>query len=328
MKDNLKILIALFILGFILLLSISTGEINIAFNDVLLSLFSRSSDYNNQIIQNIRFPRTFTALFIGATLSASGLLTSISMKNSLADSGILGIQSGATVGALIAMLVLTGFSSLIPLFAFAGGLVAFFIIIFVTSFRNNFSPSKVVLVGVAINSVATSIIGVITILNANRIRNALSWLNGSLVSVSRSDFNVIAIYCTLLIAAVFLVIPFLKILLLDDNFILNIGHNPKMIRLLMSLLAVLLASISVAFVGIISFVGIIAPQISKKIINTSNLYRYMLMSMLIGSIIVVSSDLVSRLIFSPMEIPVGVLIGIIGAPIFVILSGGDKSATN
>ena len=325
MKDNsILIVVALLLLG-VAFISLGTGEINIPFNEVLSAMINRSSAYNNQIIQNIRIPRTVAGMLIGATLSASGLLTSITMKNPLADSGILGIQAGATVGALFAILVLPGLIMFLPMLAFLGGFVAFLIII-LASMRGQFSPMRVVLVGVAINAVATSIIGVITILNAHRIRNVLSWLNGSLLTVSRADLDVMLIYSLVVVVILFISMPIVKLLRLEDMFIINIGHNPTKLRILVSLLAVLLASISVAYVGIISFIGIIAPQIAKRLIDTSNLYRHMILSMCVGALIVVGSDVVSRYLFSPVEIPVGVLIGIVGAPIFVILAGGKNDA--
>ena len=308
--------------------SLSTGEIDIALSDVFNSLLSRSSQYNNLVIQQIRVPRILAGIFIGATLSASGLLTNISMKNPLADSSILGIQSGATVGALIALLIVPTLVGLLPVFAFIGGLLAFSIIAITSSLKKNFQPQKVVLVGVAINSVSTSLIGVFTILYAERIKNALSWLNGSLVNISQTDLLTIVIYSTIIIALVFFLLPLAKILLLDDTAIINIGYNPKVLRMILSLVAVLLASISVSFAGIISFVGIIAPQIARRLVKDNDLKLRLIASMLVGSLLVVSADLIQRLIFSPTEIPVGVLIGLVGAPIFILLAGDDKHATH
>jgi iron complex transport system permease protein len=153
------------------------------------------------------------------------------------------------------------------------------------------------------------------------MRNALTWLNGSIANVSRETMLIISIYSVLILIISALSMPVIKILLLSDNSIVNIGYNPSVLKLIISVIAVMLASVSVAFIGIISFIGIIAPAISKKIIGTQLKYQF-ICSSLIGSILLILADIVQRIIFSPTEIPVGILIGMIGAPVFIGLSIG------
>ncbi len=326
MKQNnvLKIL-ALFILLLVtIVISLSTGEINIPFIEVIKGVFGGSNDYFNNVLKEIRIPRTIVGVCVGATLSVSGYITSIALKNPLADSGILGIQSGASVGAMVALLVFPTLSSFVPVFAFVGGLVAFILLVLVASINGSFKPTRIVLIGVAINSICTSIIGIITVLNAEKIRNAITWLNGSIANITVKEMNIVSIYTVILLIIAIILMPIIKILLLDDRSIKNIGYRPYQLRIMMSFLAVVLASISVAFVGIISFAGIIAPQISKKIIK-NDVGLNLIGSMFIGGVLVVGTDTIQRIIFSPMEIPVGILIGMIGAPVFLVLASGGKS---
>ncbi len=318
-KNNFVILILILILLLVTILSISTGEIEISFNESIKSIFSSSSTFNNNIIQKIRLPRIIVGICVGAALSLSGLITSIALRNPLADSGILGIQSGATIGALITLLVIPSFVIFLPLFSFIGGLIVFLILLLITVSKRGFASKNIVLTGVALNAFATSIIGTLSIMYADRFKNALSWLNGSLSSISTQDMNIILIYTLICLLIVIILIPIIKILMLDDGAINNIGYNPNILRVIVTFVAVLLASISVAFVGVISFIGIIAPQISRKIVGVKLPYLISA-STLIGAILIITTDLLQRVLFAPMEIPVGILIGVIGAPIFIILA--------
>ncbi len=326
MKRNSVITISALFLVLVItfVLSLITGEIEMTFMDAINGVFGKSSDYFNSVIREIRLPRTVIALFIGATLSISGYITSIALKNPLADSGILGIQSGATVGALVALILLPALIRFLPLFAFIGGVVAFVMLIAVSSTNGSFKPERIVLIGVAINSICTSLIGVITMTNAEKVKNALTWLNGSVANVTLEEMKIVALYSTIMLVVVIVFIPVLKVLLLDDSSIRNIGYNPYIIRIVMSMIAVILASISVAFVGIISFVGIIAPQIARKLIK-NDIYGQVIGSIIIGAVLVALTDTIQRAIFSPTEIPVGILIGVIGAPVFLILASGGKT---
>lgn len=318
-KNNFIIIVLILILILVVMLSISQGEIDISFSESLKALLNKSTSFNNNVVNKIRLPRVVVGICVGVALSLSGLITSVALKNPLADSGILGIQSGATIGALIAILVLPSMIIYLPIFSFIGGIVVFLLLLLITVGKNGYSSKNIVLSGVAMNAFATSITGTIAIVYADRFKNALGWLNGSLSTISVTDMKVILIYTTILVIIILFFIPVIKILMLDDNAILNIGHNPNVLRFILTLLAVLLACISVAFVGVIAFIGIIAPQISRKLVGV-NIGYLIVSSILIGAILVVGTDLLQRIIFSPMEVPVGILIGVIGAPMFIILA--------
>lgn len=319
MNKKIIVILLILLLLFISLLSISYGELSISLIESIKALFSKSDDYNNSVIQSIRLPRVIAGICVGSALSLSGLLTSIALRNPLADSGILGIQSGATIGALIAILVVPQFIYLLPLFSFIGGILVFFALLILTTSKRGFNAKNIVLVGVAINAFAMSITGTISIVYADRFKNALGWLNGSLATISVSDMKVILLYSLLFFIVTLICIPYIKILMLDDKAIYNIGYNPNILRFVITFIAVLMASISVAFVGVISFIGIIAPQIARRLVGVD--LKYLIpTSALIGASLIVATDLFQRVLFAPMEIPVGILIGVIGAPIFISLA--------
>lgn len=316
-------IILFLVLIFLCIISLSYGELSISFIDSIRGLLGKADSYTNSIILEIRMPRVVAGAFIGFCLSVSGLFTATSMRNPLADSSILGIQSGATIGGLLAILVFPSMLTFLPVFAFIGGLLAFTLLTFMASSKAGFKSNKIILVGVAINSLGTSIIGIITMSNSQELQNALTWLNGSLANVILPEAKIIAVYASLFIFISMLCIPILKILLLDDTNIISIGYNPNVLRFVIALIAVMLASIGVAYVGLIAFLGIIAPQIARRIVG-SNYNFLVITSGLIGSIILVGTDLFQRFIFSPSEIPVGVLIGIFGATLFIFLAKGSE----
>lgn len=316
-KNNLTIYITLSILVVISFVSLMFGEYEITFKESLLALLGSGNEQNISIIWDIRLPRIIAGSCVGATLALSGLFCTTALKNPLADSGILGIQSGATTFALIIILIYPSYIFYLPLVSFIGGLIAFLIIMLV-SYNGNINTLRLVLSGVAINAFFGAIIGIITIFNSQEIQNALNWLNGSLVSVSYDEMKIILIYSTIIIIGSFLFIPILKILVLDNQTIISLGKNPNKYRIMILIYAVLMASISVAFVGIISFIGIIIPKLSKILIGT-NLKYIFIESILLGAILVIGADLFQRTIFAPMEIPVGIVIGLIGTPMFLFL---------
>lgn len=224
--------------------------------------------------------------------------------------------------ALFALLVVPSMAALLPLFAFVGGLLAFFLVI-LFSYQNGFSPIRLVLSGVAVNSFFMAVTSVITINHVNELKNTIQWTSGSLVGISNSDVEGMLVYSLIAIFVAALLIPMLELLKLEDNVLISLGKNPNVYRFIASIVAVFLASISLAFVGVIAFAGIIVPHISQMLVG-SKMKHIFPMTLVCGSILVVGVDLFSRVVFTN-EIPVGALIGVLGAPLFLYLLRGTKN---
>ncbi len=317
-----KISIALLILFIICIFALSYGESQLGFFPSLKALFGGGDQSSVTIVQKIRLPRVIAGFLAGATLGLSGLYTRVALKNPLADSSILGIQSGASVMALICLLVAPQLSEFLPIFAFFGGLLAFILVV-AFSYQNGFSPLRLVLSGVAVNSFFTAITSVITINHVNELKNTVQWTSGSLVGISIVDAQTMLIYAIFAIGLAALLIPVLELLKLEDNMLISLGKSPNLYRFIASVVAVMLASISLAFVGVIAFVGIIVPHISQLIVGPK-IKHVFLMTIITGGILVVGVDLFSRIVFVN-EIPVGALIGVLGAPLFLYLLRGAKN---
>lgn len=319
MKVNKSYIYLFLIISLIalVLLNITIGIYDISFKDAIFALFGKGDSIDVNMILNVRLPRIIAAIVVGSTLAVSGFYMRYALSNPLADSSILGIQTGGTTLSLIMILYFPLAYYLIPLLAFIGGVFAFILTILVTN-KNKLNSTNLILSGVVVNAFFTSIIGILSILNPKKLQSALMYLNGSLTSITNNEALFMLFMGTILLIVSILLIPILKILLLDDDKISNLGINPIKYRLICAFFSILLASITISFVGVIAFIGIIIPSISKLLIDNS-IKNELITSMLLGANLVLLSDFLQRIIFNPMEIPVGLVIGIVFAPMFLVL---------
>lgn len=316
-KINLIIIsyILLFVLIFIFCIF---GSVKFSLKDIILSIFNKDNELLNTIVYDIRLPRNLIAAFVGASLSVSGILLQAVMRNPLADPGITGVSSGASVMAIIILLAFPAYSFILPIAAFIGGLVAC-ALVFILAWKNGeIKPSRIILSGVAINSIFGSVIAVFTIIYSDRIQSALLWLNGSLAQKTWSDFKLLSVYITIgLILSLFCIRP-ANILALGEKTALSLGFNVTHLRLFISIVGVFLAGVCTSIVGIIGFVGLIIPHICRIIIGDD--YKYCLpLSISLGGIVVLLADTIARTIGGSVELPVGIVMSLIGGPFFLYL---------
>ncbi len=316
---KVSLIIGSFILLFILIFIFCIfGSVKFSVKDIIISIFNKDNELLNTIVYDIRLPRNLIAAFVGASLSVSGILLQAVMRNPLADPGITGVSSGASVMAIIILLAFPSYSFILPILAFVGGLVAC-ILVFVLAWKNGeIKPNRIILSGVAINSIFGSIISIFTIIYSDRIQSALLWLNGSLAQKTWSDFNLLSVYIAIgLILSLFCIRP-ANILALGEKTALSLGFNVTYLRLFISIVGVFLAGVCTSIVGIIGFVGLIIPHICRIIIGDD--YRYCLpLSIALGGIIVLLADTIARTIGGTIELPVGIVMSLIGGPFFLYL---------
>lgn len=313
------IFISFIILIFIALFSVRFGSVNFSFIDILKAVFVK--DYENEILKSIvwdiRIPRILVALMVGGNLSLAGVLLQAVMKNPLADPGLTGVSAGASVCALVVMIIFPKAMLFMNLTAFIGGVLAC-AIVFSLAWRKGLKPIRVILAGVAVNSILGSITGLMFILFSDEIQGVLSWLNGSLNGKSWEHVYGIFPYTVVGVLGAMTLIRDANILQLGDNFAINLGLNIPQKRLKLSLFACFLTGISVANVGLIGFVGLIVPHIARMIIGSDHTYL-LSFSTILGATILVLADTISRTIFSPIEIPAGIVMAILGVPFFLYL---------
>lgn len=305
--EKCLLLIVLLIVIIIVSITLGTKTINI---------FAITNQIDKQIVFELRIPRVIAAIASGITLAASGLLIQTALNNQLADSSILGFQSGATLVALIIMLALPRLYPLLPIFAFIGGLFVFLIIFAVT--KHNQNAIFLIVAGIAVSSIIRSLINLISTMYAENLENTVSWLNGSLNTINYNEAMQMLTYALLLIVLTLIITYRLDLLLLDDTYLLSIGVNGSKYRFFVTALAILLAAVSVSFVGTIGFVGLIAPHIARHIVDNRSV-NLMPVTILMGAILVSGCDLLQRLIFPVYEIPVGITLSMIGGTYLLAL---------
>lgn len=318
-----------FILGGCILLVILTilfstiGSVNLSIGQIISALINNNNKIVTTIVYNMRLPRNILAILVGASLSIAGCLLQAVMKNPLADPGITGVSSGASVFAIFILLLLPQYIGILPIAAFFGGALAC-VLVYLMAWKNGLNPMRVVLAGVAVNAILGGFISLLTTMYSDRIQGALLWLNGSLASKTWADVRIVAFYSIIgLVLSVFC-IRGANILSLGDDSATNLGFNVAKTRVLLSAIAVLLAGASTAIVGIIGFVGLIVPHISRMIIGSD--HKYLIpFSMVVGGIVLLVADTVARTILGAVELPVGVVMSIVGGPFFLYLLRRSES---
>ncbi len=301
------------------IIAIGLGSVTIPIPDILKTLTSGAtqSEYST-IILDIRMPRVILALIIGANIALSGALLQAVMGNPLADPGLTGVTSGAAVFVLLIMLAFPEYTALIPIAAFIGGVIAATIVYSLAWRKNGISPVTIILSGVAVNALAGGAIGYLSIIYSDRLPSAVQWMNGSLAAKGNTALFTILPYAIIGWIAAFLSIRKANVIRMGDQVAANLGENVTKIRIVLSLVAVFLAAISVATIGMIGFVGLIVPHMARLFVGSN--YKYLLpMSMALGALILLIADTGGRTLFAPLEIPAGILMAVIGGPYFLYL---------
>lgn len=304
-----SLIIALCLCFFI---AINIGSVKVTPSELFRGLFI---EFNQDVasIYNIRFPRVIASMLVGGALALSGLLLQVVLKNPLADPGIIGVSSGASLVATFVMLMIPELYFFAPIFAFIGGMLTFLLIYFL-AWKTGLNTTRILLIGVAVNYTLTALLDFLS----SSSSTLTSQVAGQLTFTTWSDVLPLAMY----------LIPFLLISLflykacdllgLEDKTLLSLGINVKTYRFVISLIAVVLCSVSVAIVGIISFVGLIVPHISRLCIGSQ--HRYLIpVNILLGSLTLLIADTIGRVIIAPYEISSAIIMAIIGGPVFILL---------
>lgn len=311
------ILIGAFLL--MLLLSISFGSSSIGIREVIEAI-KGENEIAKRIIIYIRIPRIIAAVFVGISLSISGLLLQSMLNNSLASPGVIGINSGAALGSIVFMLFFSSIYSIVgrTLGAFIGAMLAA-LLVYGIARLSGASRGVIILAGIAISRLLSAISDTLTLIDPSLIQNKVNFSLGSLSDIS---YNNLIIVCPLIIIASILAIIFsnkLDIMALGDEIAHSLGLNVKLLNFIILLLASLLASLAVSIAGLLSFLGLICPHIIRRIIGPSNHKRLIILTAIFGSTFTLFSDLISRIIFNPYEVPVGIIMAFVGVPFFIFL---------
>ncbi|NYT11529.1 MAG: iron ABC transporter permease [Methanomassiliicoccales archaeon] len=317
-------IVALFIF-FIAYLSV--GAVEYGFFEVMDALFSAIAKGGQDltplesIVYNLRLPRGLGVIGVGIGLSVAGVVLQAVIRNPLVDPYITGISSGAGLAAAIAMSSgITFFGSLtftVPIAAFIGAIGAFACTILLAESAGG-RPITYVLAGVVVGLGLSAFTTMILLFAGDDVHGILFWLYGSFTGVSWTNVWIILIPVLALTIGIGLYARELNLILLGDEQARQLGLNVRNFKRLCMILASILTAFSVAFTGIIMFLGLIVPHTSRLIVGSD--HRILLpMSMLMGANILLLADIVARVAARPLELPVGAIISLIGAPFFAYL---------
>ena len=301
--------------------AVNTGSLKVTPSELFSGLFI---EYNPDVatIYDMRFPRIFIAMLGGAATAVSGVLLQAVMKNPLADPGIIGVSSGASLVAVIVTAFFPSLFFLTPMLAFIGGLVAF-LLVYSLSWKGGLSPLRIILVGVAVNALCTGLMSAFNSATGSSYTGVASIVNANITQKTWDDFQTLAVYVVIGLVASFFVTNQCNLLSLEDKTARSLGMNVTRSRIVISVIAVLLASISTAVVGAISFLGLIVPHIARLLVGSNHkvLVPY---SILLGAFTLLLADTIGRTVASPYEISAAVVMSVIGGPFFIFLLRRSK----
>ncbi|MBX0356768.1 iron ABC transporter permease [Halobacillus sp. Nhm2S1] len=316
MKKLLPVLLA--VITVTLLVSLASG--NYGFEPLVTynAFFGEANTFLQSLIIDLRLPRALVALFSGAILAVSGLIFQGVLRNPLADPSVIGITSGAGVGALMTMYWFSVSAVWIPVGAMAGAFV-FFIVVMALGAKAEFQPTVLALLGIGMSAFGSALIQIMVVQADIGVASALTWLSGTTYAKGWSELLQYLLWPVLLfIPLLAFYIKTLDVLSLGDDTAKGLGLHVVNVRFQMALIATLLVACSVAAVGSIGFVGLIAPHLARLLVGSVN-QKLLPVTMLIGGALLVVADLFSRTLLAPNEIPSGILVALIGAPYFLWL---------
>ncbi|MDI4648130.1 FecCD family ABC transporter permease [Cohnella hashimotonis] len=284
-----------------------------------------TSGSNVSIIWNIRFPRVLLALLVGAGLSMCGTVMQATVQNPLADPYILGISSGASLGATFSILVGFGASSLLgqtglAFWAFAGAFGASMLVLTLAGIGGKMSSVKLVLSGMVINALCTAFTDFIIYFanNAEGIRSVTFWSMGSLAPAAWDRLPLVAIVVGCAVLLFLLQFRILNTMLLGEEAAVTLGVNLYFYRRIYLVLTAVVTGVLVASCGTIGFVGLIIPHLVRGLVGSDH-RRLMPTSILIGGIFLVWTDVIARTAIPKAELPIGIITAMIGAPLFMYM---------
>lgn len=320
MFSKTKITAAYLITALLLLVlfvySVNTGSLKVTPIQLFKGLFV-AYDKDVATIYDLRFPRIFIAMLGGAAMAVSGVLLQAVMKNPLADPGIIGVSSGASFVAVLVTACFPLLYKFTPLFACVGGCTAC-ALVYLLSWKSGLSPIRLILVGVAINSMFTGLMSAFNSGTGSTYSGVASIVNANITQKTWDDFRLLVCYAVVGLLLSLFVTRYCNLLSLEDKTVRSLGINVTAIRLIISFVACLLASISTAVIGPISFLGLIVPHIARLLVG-SNHKVLMPYTMILGAFTFLLADTIGRTICYPYEINATVIMSVVGGPFFVFL---------
>lgn len=316
-----------FLLFFSCIAAICLGSVNIPISDVIATILPFAEPTESvyvSILTQDRFPRVLSALLAGTGLSTAGVILQTLLNNTLAAPNIVGINSGAGLGVILLLNLLPGQFTLAPLAAFFGAFFAC-LLIAILSYHAYISKTTLIFAGIAITSILNSFSNLLLLLNQNITVELHSFMFGSLSGVRMERLYLPFLLILTSLIMVILFYRYLNVLSLGDTLATSLGIRVPLARIFFLILCASMAGGVVCFAGLLGFIGLIVPHIARHFVG-DHIKLLIPFTAMLGSLLVVFSDFLGRLLFSPYEVPVGILMSFLGSPYFIYLLFRQKGA--
>ncbi|SDD70459.1 iron complex transport system permease protein [Paenibacillus sp. UNCCL117] len=325
---SISILLLLVLLAAVLsVISLSLGSVRIPIREVVLSLIGQNTASSDLILMQFRLPRIVAAILIGAALAVSGALLQGVIRNPLAAPDLIGVTGGASVAVVAFMTLFTGKYSIqwVPVIAIVGAFLAA-AINYGLAWKRGVSPFRLILIGIGVSTAMGALTTYLLVSGpAYLAAQILNWTTGSIYGTNWKHIGALWPWVALFIPLSLLYAKELNVQSLGETASTGLGSRLQLSRLVLLCYTVALAGAAVGIGGMISFIGLLAPHMSRKLVGNS--YQMLIpVSALVGGIILLLADLAGRMLFQPLDIPAGVFTAGIGAPFFMYLLFRRKAA--
>ena len=322
--------VAIFIVGSLLLLigglilAIMLGSVHIDFNDIWNSVFNYSETLELMLVRDVRIPRALSVLLTGGILGVTGAMIQGVTRNPIAEPSILGVSQGATL--VIALFYAAGIeinTKNVMIASFIGALITVIILLgFISKKSNNNSIAKILLAGTAMSTFFISLTTVVGLLS-NQAQMIGFWVSGGFRNASWADFRLVLIVGVVGLIIAMVLSAKINILNLGDDVAIGLGESPEKIRFTTLMVMIPMVAAAVAVGKNIAFVGLIVPQIVRKLLGED--YRKNIpCSFLLGAVLLTYADVLARMLFNPYETPIGVFTALIGVPFFIAVARKER----
>ena len=307
-----------------LVLAVRLGSVHIAFSDIFKSIFNYSETLELMLVRDVRIPRALSVLMTGGILGVTGAMIQGVTRNPIAEPSILGVSQGATL--VIAIFYAAGIgitTKNVMIASFIGALITGLIVLgFISKKANNNSIAKILLAGTAMSTFFVSLTTVIGLLT-NQSQMIGFWVSGGFRNATWADFKLVFIVGIIGLIITMILSPKINILNLGDDVAIGLGESPEKIRFITLMVMIPMIAAAVAVGKNIAFVGLIIPQVVRKILGED--YRKNIpCSFLLGAVLLTYADIAARMLFNPYETPIGVFTAIIGIPFFISVARKER----
>ncbi|WP_111931201.1 FecCD family ABC transporter permease [Clostridium tertium] len=324
MKQNKRHTVIFTIISMLLLviglvLAVRLGSVHISFSDIWDSIFNYSETLELMLVRDVRIPRALSVLFTGGILGVTGAMIQGVTRNPIAEPSILGVSQGATlVIAIFYALGITISTRNVMIASFIGALITGLIVLaFISKKANNNSIAKILLAGTALSTFFISLTTIVGLLS-NQSQMIGFWVSGGFRNAGWADFKLVFFVGVIGLIIAILLSAKINILNLGDDVAIGLGENPEKIRFATLMVMIPMCAAAVAVGKNIAFVGLIVPQIVRKILGED--YRKNIpCSFLVGAVLLTYADIAARMLLNPYETPIGVFTALIGIPFFISL---------